>query len=99
MGRLHRRAHDAPNDDDPDEEARTAAIKDLLSRASLEASAYPTLNHEDHLQIFLEDVEDRHWPMWLAVIVDVPDLTAAVQAYLTEHFPESTIPPLTVVRR
>lgn len=74
--------------------ARVEIIRDLLTHPSLEVSAYPTLGHEDHLQIFLGDVR-----IWLAVIVDVPDLTAAVQAYLTEHFPGSTIPPLTVVRR
>lgn len=81
------------------EAARTDIIRDLLARPRLEASAYPTLNHEDRLQVFLEDVDDKHWPVFLAVIVDVPDLTAAVQAHLTEHFNGHPIPPLTVVRR
>lgn len=40
----------------------------------------------------LEDA--RASPVWLAMIVDAPDLTAAVQT-----FPGCPIPPLTVVRR
>lgn len=85
--------------DDELDAARTVIIRDFLKRRRVEASAYSTIGHRDHLQIFLEDIEGGIPKMWLAVIVDVPDLTDAVQAYLTEHFPESAIPPLTVVRR
>ena len=79
--------------------ARVIIVRDFLARERVEASAYPTLGHENHLQIFLRDIEGRLPQVWLAVIVDVPDLAAAVQVYLTEHFPGCPVPPLTVERR
>lgn len=82
-----------------DDTERERITRQLLTRTRLEASAYPDYDQDDHLRVYLEDIDDEHWPVLLAVIVDTPDVTAAVQTYLTEHFPGSSIPPLTVVRR
>jgi len=90
-----------PSDEvDIDEEARAAVVRRLLTRPRLEASAYRTCN-ERHLQIYLEDVNDEHWPVWLTVVPDEQglDLAVTIRALLTERFPECPIPPLTVVRR
>lgn len=79
---------------------RAVIIQNFLTRDRVEVSAHATLGHEDHLQIFLKDIKDDHWPgVFVTVMVDVPDLAAAVQAYLAERFPWHAIPPLTVVRR
>jgi hypothetical protein len=86
-----------PGFSDPgfDESARPV-IEAILGRPRVEVQAHRTCEDETKLQIFLVDVLDEHWPIYLTVMPDCQDLLASVRGYLTKRFPGRLIPPLAV---
>jgi hypothetical protein len=88
-----------PDRGDPGfDEAASPIIQSLLVRESLPASAYRTCENEAVLQIFLEDILDEYWPIFLTTMPDQEDLSAGVAGYLSKRFPGWEIPPVTVTR-